>query len=262
VPPDTAPAEPSPLDPPPPWVVLDRLPPALFLDVDGTLLEFADHPSDVRASTGLISLLQAAQDCLGGALAVISGRSVADLDRVFDPWRPWAAGVHGVEVRGPQGLRRHDPDPRAVARLRRRAAELSAALPGVWVEDKGVGVTLHHRAVPEADEQVRRAAATLAAELDGAYEVQPGVFTQELRPAGWDKGRAVVELMASAPFAGRVPVVVGDDRTDEDAFGAARRLGGTAVLVGDRPDTVATHRLADPAAVRAWLAELVEGAGR
>ena len=250
------------LDPPPPWVLLDRLPPALFLDVDGTLLEFAAHPSQVRASAGLISLLRAVQDCLGGALAVISGRSVTDLDRVFEPWHPWAAGVHGVEVRGPQGLRRHEPDPETVARLKRRAAELTADLPGVWVEDKGVGVTLHHRTVPEADEQVRQAAVTLASELAGEYEIQPGVYTQELRPAGWDKGRAVVELMVSPPFAGRVPVVVGDDRTDEDAFEVARRLGGTAVIVGDRPDTVATHRLADPAAVRAWLAELVEGAGR
>lgn len=243
-------------------MILDRLPPALFLDVDGTLLEFAAHPDLVRAGTGLISLLRAVQDCLGGALAVISGRSVADLDRVFAPWQPWAAGVHGVEVRGPAGLRRHVPDPDAVARLRRRAGELTAGLAGVWVEDKGVGVTLHHRAVPEADEQVRSVAAELAAELDGAYQIQPGVFTQELRPSGWDKGRAVDELMSMAPFAGRVPVVVGDDRTDEDAFAAARRLEGTAVIVGDRPDTVATHRLADPAAVRAWLAELVEGAGR
>ena len=251
-----------PLDPPPPWVVLDRLPPALFLDVDGTLLEFAAHPAQVRASAGLVSLLQAVQDCLGGALAVISGREVTDLDRVFAPWQPWAAGVHGVEVRGPFGLRRHEPDPQVVARLRRRAAELTAALPGVWVEDKGVGVTLHHRAAPDADVAVREVAEALAAELGGGYEIQPGVYTQELRPTGWDKGRAVLELMSMVPFTGRVPVVVGDDRTDEDAFAAVRRLGGTAVIVGDRPDTVATHRLADPAAVRAWLAELVEGAGR
>jgi trehalose 6-phosphate phosphatase len=251
-----------PLAPPPPWVVLDRLPPALFLDVDGTLLEFEAHPDDVRATAALISLLRAVDDCLGGALAIISGRSVADLDRVFDPWRPWAAGVHGVEVRGPQGLRRHVPDPAAVALLRSRAGELAAQTPGVWVEDKGVGVTLHHRAAPEADAAVRAMAAELADELDGAYEIQPGVFTQELRPAGWDKGRAVAELLAMAPFTGRVPVVMGDDRTDEDAFAVANRLGGTAVIVGDRSDTVATHRLADPAAVRAWLAELVEGAGR
>lgn len=251
-----------PLDPPPPWVLLERLPPALFLDVDGTLMEFEAHPDDVRATFALISLLRAVADCLSGALALISGRSVSDLDRVFDPWRPFAAGVHGVEVRGPSGLRRHVPDPDAVELLRSRAHALAAEVEGVWVEDKGVGVTLHYRNAPEAGPEVERMAVTLAGELADRYEIQPGVFTQELRPAGWDKGLALAELMTMAPFAGRVPVVVGDDRTDEDAFAAAHRLGGTAVLVGDRTNTVATYRLADPAAVRAWLAELVEGAGR
>jgi trehalose 6-phosphate phosphatase len=234
----------------------------LFLDVDGTLMEFEAHPDDVRATFALISLLRAVSDCLSGALALISGRSVADLDRVFDPWRPFAAGVHGVEVRGPSGLRRHVPEPDAVALLRARAHALAAEVPGVWVEDKGVGVTLHYRKAPQAGPEVEQMAATLAGELADQYEIQPGVFTQELRPAGWHKGLALAELMTMPPFTGRVPVVVGDDHTDEDAFAAAHRLGGTAVLVGDRTNTVATYRLADPAAVRAWLAELVEGAGR
>jgi trehalose 6-phosphate phosphatase len=225
-------------------------------------MEFEAHPDDVRATAALISLLRAVEDCLSGALALISGRSVSDLDRVFDPWRPYAAGVHGVEVRGTAGLRRHEPEPAAVAHLRARAHELAAQVPGVWVEDKGVGVTLHYRNAPDAGPEVADMAAALAADLPDQYEIQPGVFTQELRPAGWHKGLALTELMAMAPFAGRVPVVVGDDRTDEDAFAAAHRLGGTAVLVGDRDDTVATCRLADPAAVRAWLAELLEGAGR
>jgi trehalose 6-phosphate phosphatase len=247
---------------PPPWETFRGRLPALFLDVDGTLLELVDHPDLTRASPGLISLLSAVTDVLGGALAVISGRSVADLDRVFDPWRPWAAGVHGAEVRGPSGIRFHRPDDRHMELLRRRAAELTQPLAGVWIEDKGVGVTLHHRAAPEATAAVAAIAARLADELDGAYEVQAGVMAQELRPAGWDKGRALSELLEQPPFRGRPPLVVGDDLTDEDAFGEATRVGGAAVLVGDRQPSLADYRLPDPAAVRTWLAELVEGGPR
>lgn len=250
----TAPAVP----PAPGWAELARVQRALFLDIDGTLVEFESHPDLVRATDGLIVLLRGVAEALGGALALLSGRSLDDIDRVFHPWHPHAAGVHGAEVRGPTSLRRHRPQPEQLAELRSGASEIAAQIPGVWVEDKGMSFALHHRSAPGAADALARAAARLAAESDGAFEVQPGVLVQELRPANFDKGLALDELMAQPPFAGRSPIVVGDDRTDEFAFTAALAAGGLAILVGDRTETAARLRLPDPAAVRSWLAELIE----
>jgi len=247
-----------PLPAPPPWTILARQPTALFLDVDGTLLEFELRPEQVRATEGLVMLLRAVAERLDGALALISGRALDDLDRIFSPWQPYAAGVHGVQVRGPAGLREHQPDAGQLAVLRARADAVARVLPGVWVEDKGVGVALHHRDAPESAAALKVQVDRLVAESDSAFEAQAGVLVQEIRPSGWDKGAALRELMADPPFAGRRPVVVGDDLTDEHAFAAAVDLGGDAVLVGGRSTTAATLRLPNPSAVRGWLAELVE----
>ena len=242
----------------PGWVELGRTPRALFLDIDGTLVEFESHPDLVRATAGLIVLLRGVTDALGGAMALLSGRSLSDIDRVFHPWQPNAAGVHGAEVRGPLGVRRHQPQVDQLNRLRAGSERIAREIPGVWVEDKGMSVALHHRDAPDAADSLARAAHRLAAESEGAFEVQPGVLVQELRPAAFDKGLALTELMAQPPFAGRSPVVVGDDRTDEFAFSAAIESGGVAILVGDRTDTHARLRLPNPTAVRSWLAELIE----
>jgi trehalose 6-phosphate phosphatase len=252
--PDGSPSRPSPTG----WVELAQTPRALFLDIDGTLLEFETHPDLVRATQGLIRLLQGVSDAMGGALALISGRSIADIDRIFAPWRPHAAGIHGAEVRGPEATRTHSTEPSQLAELRRACSTAAENLPGVWVEDKGMSIALHYRHNPTAGRELGLLAAELAARSAGTFEVQPGVFVYELRPAAYDKGLAVVELMAEAPFAGRSPVVVGDDRTDEFAFAAALDMGGTAVIVGDRSDTCAPLRLTGPAEVRSWLTELIE----
>ncbi|HVQ88702.1 MAG TPA: trehalose-phosphatase [Actinomycetes bacterium] len=244
--------------PAPGWAELARTPRALFLDIDGTLVEFESHPDLVRATQGLIVLLKGVADALDGALALLSGRSLTDIDRVFSPWQPHAAGVHGAEVRGPGGERRHSPKPEVLEALRSGAAELAESLPGVWVEDKGMSIALHHRKAPGITDELAKEAQRLAEDTGGAFEVQPGILVQELRPADFDKGLALIEIMGEAPFAGRSPIVVGDDRTDEFAFAAAQGLGGLAILVGDRADSHAQLRLADPAAVRSWLAELIE----
>ncbi|MFZ0325552.1 MAG: trehalose-phosphatase [Actinomycetes bacterium] len=243
---------------PPPWSELTRRPIALFLDVDGTLVEFERRPEHVRATEGLVLLLIEVAERLGGALALISGRPLSDLDRIFAPWKPYAAGVHGVQVRGPEGLRNHHPDPAQLALLRLRADQVAQLLPGVWVEDKGVGVALHHRDAPDAAHALAVQVQSIVEQSRGTFEAQPGVLVQEIRPSGWDKGAAVRELMESPPFSGRRPVVVGDDLTDEHAFAAALSLGGTAVLVGSRRATAADSRLDSPSDVRGWLAELVE----
>lgn len=245
------------LVPAPQWAELGRTPCALFLDIDGTLLEFESHPSLVRATRDLIALLQAVSDTLDGAVALISGRALADIDRVFRPWQPYAAGVHGAEVRGPASTRMHHADDALLTSLRARALD-AIATSGVWVEDKGHGFALHYREAPEAEDAVRALALGLAAASRGTLEVQPGAYVQELRPAAYDKGLAVAELMEQPPFAGRRPVVVGDDRTDEFAFAAANERDGVSVLVGPRSDTVAQYRIADPAAVRGWLSGIIE----
>jgi trehalose 6-phosphate phosphatase len=242
----------------PTWAELATTPTALFLDVDGTLLEFEAHPDLVRATEGLILLLSSISESLDGAVALISGRPLSDLDRIFHPWRPYAAGGHGAEVRGGEGVRLHTPDEALLTSLRREATRRLDSLPGVWVEDKGYGFALHYRALPEHERAVVDLAGRLAEQSEGRLEVQPGMYVQELRPAAYDKGLAVDELMAQRPFTGRRPVVVGDDLTDEFAFAAARRHGGVSVLVGARDDTVATYAIPDPEAVRAWLAEIPE----
>ncbi len=242
----------------PSWVELARTPRALFLDVDGTLVEFESHPDLVRATEGLIQLLQGVSAVLDGALALISGRSLADIDRIFHPWQPPAAGVHGAEVRGLNMSRSHQPDAQAFERLRTDVSAAIVSMPGVWVEDKGMSLALHFRDSPNVSNDLGDVVHRLAAETNGTFEVQPGVFVYELRPAAFDKGLAVSELMMQPPFAGRSPVVVGDDRTDEFAFAAALRLGGLAILVGDRADTCAPLRLPHPVAVRGWLTELIE----
>lgn len=248
----------SPLPLAPPWIELARTPQALFLDIDGTLVEFESHPDLVRATQGLIRLLQGVSDSLDGALALISGRSLADIDRIFHPWHPHAAGVHGAEVRGPSGIRTHRPDEAQLAQLRRACSDVAQHMSGVWVEDKGMSIALHFRQNPSAGDDLDRLTRQMAEASNGTFEVQPGILVFELRPAAYDKGLAVTELMSEAPFAGRSPLVVGDDRTDEFAFAAALELGGTAILVGDRVDTCAPLRLTHPAAVRSWLTELIE----
>jgi len=248
----------TPLPPPPVWAELSRQPTALFLDIDGTLLEFESHPDLVRATEGLILLLKSISTALDGALALISGRPLHDIDRVFDPWQPFAAGGHGAEVRGGAGTRLHRPDISQLHLTRAALAEGAAALPGSWIEDKGYGLALHYRDAPQHEAAARALVERVAAASHGALEVQRGAYVQELRPASFDKGLALDELMTCSPFSGRHPVVVGDDHTDEFAFAAAHRHGGMSVLVGPRDDTVAQYRISDPEAVRGWLTEIPE----
>jgi trehalose 6-phosphate phosphatase len=250
------------LPPAPTWAELAVTPSALFLDIDGTLLEFESHPDLVHATEGLIVLLQSVSVALHGAVALISGRPLSDIDRIFGRWQPFAAGGHGAEVRGPAETRIHRADEATVTELRRMAELRLAEMPGAWVEDKGYGFALHYRELPEREDSVVALAGEVAHASRGTLEVQPGVLVQELRPASFDKGLALDELMEQEPFSSRRPVVVGDDRTDEFAFDAAHRHGGISVLVGPRDDTVARYRIPDPEAVRAWLAEIPEEVSR
>ena len=226
---------------------------AVLLDVDGTLLELATEPSAVVVSARLCMLLHALHRALDGALALVSGRTMDDLDRLFDH-APWASvGLHGVELRRADGTcRRFAVDAAQQARMREAALALAAHLDGVQVEDKGAAMALHCRRVPSQLSALRAAALAAVAQLHG-YEVQAGNLVVEFKPTGMDKGRAVLELLQREPFAHRQPVYLGDDLTDEHAFASINGAHGLSVRVGVREPTLAHFTLADPAAVEAWL---------
>lgn len=234
--------------PPPPAICADW---ALFLDVDGTLLEFSEHPDDVHVPGDLIDALAALQRRLDGALALVSGRPLAQLDQLFAPLHLPAAGLHGLEQRGADTTASPDP-PAALRAIRDQAEAIASQYPGALIEDKGAALALHWRGNPAA----RLALSALAdAALPGLcdYRLQRGDHVVELRPIGDDKGMAVAAMLDDAPFKGRHPVFVGDDHSDEHGFDAVREHGGFAVLVGDRTPSAARYRLADCKAVHDWL---------
>jgi len=237
------------LPPPPP--LSDRW--ALFLDVDGTLVPFADDPEQVSVTPGLVRRLGVLSAAMDGALALVSGRRVEMLDRLFAPLQLASAGLHGLQRRrAGEALVAPSPSPAALAEIKRQALALVAGWPGALVEDKGEALALHWRAMPEAAHALQEFAATAVAGLPG-YHLQPGDMVVELRPGHTDKGAAIRGFMDEAPFRGRRPVFVGDDLTDEHGFRAVEARGGLGVLVGDRHGSAARARLPDIAAVHAWL---------
>ncbi|WP_305805731.1 trehalose-phosphatase [Stenotrophomonas sp. YIM B06876] len=235
---------------PPPLLDADC---ALFLDVDGTLVEFADHPAEVRLAPAVRDDIERLTDMLHGAVALVSGRPLAQLDALFDPLQLPAAGLHGHQLRNGDLLSANsDQVPERLHALHQRSMQLAHAHPGVLVENKGSALALHWRgAVHSADAVTAFAHAQIQA-LPG-YRLQPGNHVVEFVPAGSDKGSALSALMRQPPFAGRRPVFAGDDLTDESGFAAATHHGGWGVLVGARADTQARYRLADVDAVHAWL---------
>lgn len=231
--------------------------PALFLDFDGTLVELAAHPAAVRPTPELVPLLAALAERLGGALAIVTGRPIAEVDCFLAPLRLPTAGVHGNELRsvpdGTPGAR----TPVALDRVRERLHRLAAERQGITVEDKGVAIAAHYRAVPDAEAEVRRLAAELQRESADALAVLDGKMVVELVPAGQDKGTAIRELLRATPFTGRRPVFLGDDVTDEAGFRVVNELGGVSVRIGasDRP-TAARYRLDNVGRVLQLLTQL------
>ncbi|MCC6306735.1 MAG: trehalose-phosphatase [Rhodobacteraceae bacterium] len=222
---------------------------ALFLDFDGTLVGIAPRPDAIVLPPGLGALLADLHGRLGGAVAIVSGRSLDDLRARLAGFPGRIAGSHGGEIEGlaadPAG-----PDPALVASLH-AAARRAAATAGLLLEPKAQGAAFHYRHRPALAAAARRRAAALAAAFPG-FAVQSARMAVEVRPARVSKERALERLMALAPYAGRRPVYAGDDATDEAALAWVARRGGIAVRVGAGA-SVAPWRLADPAAVLAWL---------
>lgn len=200
-----------------------------------------------------VALVGRLNEAAGGALALISGRPLAGIDRLFSPLKLAASGQHGAERRDAAG-RVHKvelPDMRKAAEA---IATFAARHEGLLFENKGLSMALHYRLAPQLAQAAEAAVREAAAGLGSALEVQAGKMVVELKPAGTDKGRAIDAFMREAPFAGRVPLFIGDDLTDEHGFEVVNRLGGHSVKVGEGPSG-ARWRLEAPAAVRAWLSE-------
>ncbi len=222
---------------------------ALFLDVDGTLVPIAETPDAVAVSVRLCEALRDVMPALDGAVALISGRRIADLDRLFAPLRLPAAGLHGLERRDAAGTVNRIGGSAGLDDLREPLRAFAAAHPGVLLEDKGPALALHYRRAPAAAEAVRQLAAEMTAAMQGKVRVLFGKMVVEFALPLADKGMAIAAFMAEAPFAGRRPVFIGDDVTDEDGFAMVNKLGGYSVRVGAIEASAATYQLADVAAV-------------
>lgn len=234
---------------------------AMFLDVDGTLLDIADAPDLVHVPEHLPRLLDSVRCASGGALALVSGRSLADLDALFAPVLFPAAGLHGAERRDGVGRLHFRPLDPALASVGKRLESWAATRPGTQIEDKGGAIAVHFRRAPGEKEAARDIVEQQIEVLGGRYVLQSGKCVLEIKPRGASKARAIGEFMQEPPFAGRRPVFVGDDVTDENGFDAVRKLGGITVAVDKRRPTNAQYGLADTSAVQAWLASWLAGQG-
>lgn len=235
-------------------ISLDRA--ALFLDLDGTLAPIAARPEDVRPDRVRNALLRRLSQRLGGRLAVVSGRSIDDVDRILDASIIAIAGVHGLERRNAAGrVASAEPHPE-LDRVYAAMETFVKERPGAHLEFKMLGVALHYRLAPAAADDALELARRLA--WSTGMKLQQGNMVVELRSPGADKGVTVRSYMAEQPFVNGVPIFVGDDLTDEDGFAAAEDLGGVGVLVGPDRATSASARLPNVDAVSSWLADALE----
>jgi trehalose 6-phosphate phosphatase len=229
---------------------------SLFLDLDGTLLELADTPEEVRVDPEVLRLLGLALERLDGRVAIVSGRSAASIAALLPGVPLNVGGSHGLELVWPDGRRNAPVRPAALDHVLASMQELAGRREGVLVEDKPFGVALHYRLAPHLAEECSALARRLAEET--GLPLQPGKMVQELKASLANKGDAVSAFLAEAPMRDGTPIFIGDDANDEAGFAAAARLSGGGILVGPPRDTAARWRLANVAATLAWLREELE----
>ncbi len=231
--------------------------PALFLDLDGTLLDFANEPEGVEVSERVRDLLPRLHEFTDGAIALVSGRTMDDLDHLLAPHKFPVAAVHGLELRDGDGrITRTEVDRELLGRIELTLGRFVEENPETLLEHKGASLALHYRKRPELEEAAIAMVEKTLSEVGSDLEVLCGNKVVEIKPEGEDKGSAIVRFMKEAPFAGRTPVFIGDDATDEDGFRTVNALGGVSVKVNSG-ETAAAARLPDVDAVLNWLEELV-----
>lgn len=231
---------------------------ALFLDFDGTLVEIAPSPEDVRIDRRLPGALDALRQRLDGALALVSGRPVAFLDEMMAPHRFNAAGLHGAQIRLGDADAPLAAPSEALHIALRSMVRFANANVGVIVEDKRQSIALHWRLAPALADEALALMERIAAEIGPSMRLQRGKAVAELVPATASKGGAIDWLLQQDGYAGRTPVFIGDDITDEDGFAAVNAADGLSIRIGDG-ETCARHRLASPTALRHVLLAAAEG---
>lgn len=237
-------------------LVADGHPIALYLDIDGTLLDVALTPSSVHIPPQLAGLLTSLAAALDGALAIVTGRRIEDADGLLAPFRSTAAGVHGAQMRrdAHEEITRLSPglDEEIVTRI----GHIVERIPGIMLENKGAGVTLHYRRAPERKPDLLQALNELLPHHGERFTICGGRKVVEVLPVGYSKGRALRHLAELAPFAGRTPVMIGDDVSDESAFAAARDLRGYGFKVAGENFSSEEAQFGSPREVLAWLEHL------
>lgn len=235
---------------------------ALLLDYDGTLTPIVDNPEKATLDAASKALLIQIGACLQGAIAVLSGRSLAQLRQLLTPFAPTLFGQHGAEWIDARGEIQTFPfDSQALAQVRQRLLALCRRYPGLALEDKGAGLALHYRRLSTAERDkslasIRRYLEAEARRL-GTHVLQEGKCVFDLHPAGSDKGRCVEQIMGNWPFRGRKPLFIGDDLTDEKGFQAVAGAGGMSIKIGPG-QSMADYRLANPEALLGWLAACLQ----
>lgn len=230
---------------------------ALFLDVDGTLLGIRDDPSAVFADAKMIGTLAQCFDRLDGAMALVSGRSVAEIDRMFAPAVFPVAGSHGSELRFHRGETVRAAEQGLPQEISARLEAFAARHDGLLLEKKPGGVSLHYRRAPALQAECRQLAEKLLGQLGDSFRLISGKMVFEIAPSAHDKGAAIRTFLQEPPFARRTPVFLGDDVTDEDGFRVVNALGGMSVRIGDIEHSEARYQLADVTAVEHWLREAI-----
>lgn len=229
---------------------------AWFFDIDGTLASIELSPDAVRVDGVMQYLIEGLHEKTGGAVALVSGRSLRDIDKLFPHFTLAAAGQHGAERRHANGVvvRRPVPGEQLLA-MRDALREMERGHAGLMLEDKGLSLSMHYRRVPHLGALVEQEIRLLILQMGAGFQMQLGKCVVEIVPTGHNKGSVVNEFLVESPFVGRVPAFLGDDVTDETAFAVVNALGGISIKVGAGP-TVAPYRLSDVPAVRDWLASL------
>ena len=228
---------------------------ALFLDFDGTIVEIAPTPESVQVPDGLPSLLVALHGALDGAVAIVSGRPIGQIDGYLGAAVPAVAGLHGHERRGTDGTIVRSAPPRDDLRdVLAQLQAFAAKHPGVLVEDKTYSVALHYRLAPSLKDACRDLADAAIERTGSGWQVVEGKCVLEIGPRDTTKGHAIEAFMSEAPFRGRTPVFCGDDRTDEDGFAVVNALGGVSIRVGRSAATRAAARVDTVGELLDWLA--------
>jgi trehalose 6-phosphate phosphatase len=231
---------------------------ALFLDVDGTLLDIASDPASVEVPPGLLTTLSLLRETLGGALALVSGRAIADLDRLFFPLELAAAGQHGAEMRlAPGGKVETLVNDEPIRLVEGPIEDYVRLWPGVLLERKGLSLAVHYRHAPESRAMLRQYLVDTLRYHKSSLTMLEGRMVFDLKSPGVTKGTAIARLMLTEAFRRRVPVFIGDDRTDEYGFATVNQAGGYTIRVGTLDGSVARSQISDPAAVRAWLDHVI-----